>query len=318
MAQNAPGKHFREGISLVDLFKKFPDDETAEKWFIQTRWPDGLACPYCGSTNVKNKTAHKTMPFRCRDCGKWFSTKTGTVMQSSKLGYQVWAIAIYMMSTNLKGVSSMKLHRDLNVTQKSAWHLAHRIRESWQKETLENDPFLGPVEVDETYVGGKEGNKHAKKKLKAGRGTVGKVAVVGVKDRKTNKVNAQVVESANAETVQGFISENVETGSTVYTDEATVYNDLADFDHESVKHSVGEYVREKAHTNGIESFWAMLKRGYQGIYHKMSKKHLNRYVSEFAGRQNIRRKNTIDQMVSVVENMEGKRLRYQDLIAQAG
>ena len=314
MAQNAPGKHFREGISLVELFKKFPDDATAEQWFIQTRWTDGLACPHCGSTNVKDKTAHKTMPFRCRDCGKWFSAKTGTVMQSSKLGYQVWAIAIYMMSTNLKGVSSMKLHRDLNVTQKSAWHLAHRIRESWQKKTVDNDPFLGPVEVDETYVGGKEGNKHASKKLKAGRGTVGKVAVVGVKDRKTNKVNAQVVESTDAETVQGFISDHVEQGSTVYTDEATVYNDLADFDHESVKHSVGEYVREKAHTNGIESFWSMLKRGYHGIYHKMSKKHLNRYVCEFVGRQNIRRKNTIEQMISVVQNMEGKRLRYRDLI----
>ncbi len=316
MARNAPGKHFREGISLVGLFKKFPDDATAEKWFIETRWPDGLACPHCGSVNVQDKTTHKTMPFRCKDCCKWFSAKTGTVMQSSKLGYQVWAIAIYMMSTNLKGVSSLKLHRDLDITQKSAWHLAHRIRESWQDRVVENDPFVGPVEVDETYVGGKEANKHASKKLKAGRGTVGKVAVVGVKDRETNKVSASVVESTDGKTLKGFISDNVEGGSTVYTDEAKAYRGLTGFRHESVKHSVGEYVNEQAHTNGIESFWSMLKRGYHGVYHKMSRKHLNRYVSEFVGRQNIRRKDTIEQMVSLVGNMEKKKLRYRDLIAE--
>lgn len=143
------GNYTRKGISIIELFKMFPDDETAKQWFIKTYWPDGIVCRDCGSTNVNENTKHPSMPFRCRDCRKRFSPKTGTVMQGSKLGYQTWAIAIYLISTNLKGVSSMKLHRDLNVTQKTAWYMAHRIRKA-----LENAPeaLSGTIEVDETYI----------------------------------------------------------------------------------------------------------------------------------------------------------------------
>ena len=154
MARNAPGKHYRQGITLVQVMRMFPDGVIAEAWFVKNRWPNGVRCPHCDSDNIQSGASHPTMPFRCRTCRKRFSAKTGTVMQGSNLGYQVWALAGYLMSTSLKGVSSMKLHRDLGVTYKTAWHLAHRIRETWQRDMA---PFDGPVEVDETYIGGRDG-----------------------------------------------------------------------------------------------------------------------------------------------------------------
>ena len=131
--KKAPGKAFREGLGLKALFKMFPDNETAEKWFAQARWSDDPACPYCGSFDVLSGAKHKTMPYKCREkeCRKRFSVKTGTVMQASNLDYQTWAIAIYQITTSLKGVSSMKLHRDLEISQKAAWHLTHRIRQAF-------------------------------------------------------------------------------------------------------------------------------------------------------------------------------------------
>ena len=316
MSQQAPGRCDRNGVSLIDLFKMFPDDAAAEAWFISTRWPAGICCHYCGSERVLVGAQHKTMPYRCREkgCRKRFSVRTGTVLQSSKLGFQTWAIAIYLVTTNLKGISSMKLHRELNITQRSAWHLAHRLRETLISQQVQ---FEGPVEADETFVGGKAKNMHRSQRAQlTGRGGADKVAVAGIKDRKTKQVRATVVKRVDGPTLQGFVTDHTAPGATIYTDDATAYTGLAG--RERVKHSVGEYVRGQAHTNGIESFWSMLKRGYVGTFHKMSPDHLHRYVNEFAGRHNRRDDDTIDQMEQMVTTAEGKRLRYADLIDHGG
>ena len=295
----------------------FPDDAAAEAWFVKVRWPTGPACPYCGSVNVLSGAKHKTMPYRCREreCRKRFSVRTGTVMQASNIAYQKWALAVYLFMTSLKSVSSMKLHRDLGVTQKSAWHLAHRLRKAFESES---GLFAGPVEVDETYMGGKRKNMpKSKREELTGRGVVGKTAVVGAKDRTTNQVRARAVESTNKATIHGFVADHTAPDAMVYTDDALVYETVPN-PHKAVNHSALEYVRGDVHTNGMESFWSMLKRAYQGTFHKMSEKHLDRYVREFAGKHNLRDLDTLDIMGAIVLAMDGKRLKYTQLIADNG
>ncbi len=206
----------------------------------------------------------------------------------------------------------MKLHRELEVSYKTAWHLAHRIRKSWAKEI--QGQFDGPVEADESYFGGKRRNMAKSKRARLeGRGPVGKTAVVGIKDRATKKVRAKVVQDTTRETLQGFVRENIQPGAKLYTDDATAYEGFPN--RESVKHSLQEYVRGDAHTNGVESFWSMLKRAHVGTFHRLSPKHLHRYLDEFVGRHNMRDYDTPKQMGLVVRMMAGKRLRYKDLVA---
>ena len=296
MTRKGPGKSDREGILLVKLMKMFPTDDAAREWFEARIWPHGPHCPHCGSANVQSGIKHRSMTHRCRDCDgrPMFSLKTGNIMEGSKLGYRTWAIAIYLVTTSLKGVSSMKLHRDLKITRKSAWHLAHRLRKAFEGE---GGLFAGPVEVDETYMGGKRKNMpKAKRKTLEGHGAVGKAAVAGAKDRATNRVNADVVPATDGPTLQGFVRARAEAGAKVYTDDAAAY-------------------RGMAHTNGMESFWAMLKRGYHGTYHHMSLKHLGRYMTEFEGCHNVCEDDTEDQMAHVAKRMVGRRLRYRDLAA---
>ena len=310
MAHKSPGKSDREGITMIQLCDMFPTEESAREWFESRVWPNGRHCPRCGSTGT-SEASHAKMPYWCPDCRSYFSVKVGTVLESSKIPLRKWVFAIYLHLTSLKSVSSMKLHRDIGVSQPCAWFMLQRIRKAWESD---DSLFAGPIEVDETYMGGSERNKHKGNKLRAGRGTVGKTAVVGAKDRKTNKIKAAVVKATDAKTLQGFVIAVTLAGATVYTDDAAAYKGIP-FDHASVRHSVGEYVDGMAHTNGIESFWSMLKRAHKGVYHKISPKHLQRYVNEFSGRHGVRERDTLDQMSVMVAGMVGKRLMYRELVA---
>ena len=309
--KKGPGKSFRKGLSLPALLELFPNNEKAEQWLAEARWPSFPWCPRDGSVNIQHPTSHPQMPYRCRDCRKFFSVRTLTLMASSNLSYQTWIIALYILATGIKGTSSMKLHRDLGISQKAAWHLAHRIRATWKSGKA---PLSGPVEADETYIGGKEGNKHRHKKLNAGRGMVGKTAVVGLKGRETGEVRAEVVKSTATADIQEFVETYMEEGSPLYTDESAAYRNIPN--RQVVKHKVGEYVNGQAHTNGMESFWAMLKRGYHGTYHQMSAKHLPRYINEFEGRHNSRPFDTLEQMRLMAQGMIGRRLTYKELVGR--
>ena len=257
--------------------------------------------------------AKSPCPTGAKIARSYFSVRTGTTMQSSRLPLRKWVVALYIMSTNLKGTSSMKLHRDLGIRQASAWHMAQRIREGWFDD--DDTKMTVPVEVDETYIGGKESNKHASKKLHVGGVTQGKATIMGAKQR-GGKISARPLGWEPGETLAGFVHETVEAGETVYTDDHRAYRNLKEvYEHGTVKHSVSEYVNGQAHANGIESFWAMLKRGYHGTYHKMSRKHLHRYITEFSPRHNCRCFDTLEQMALLAKGMDGKHLPYKDLIA---
>ncbi len=311
MANSAPGKHYRKGIGIMDVVRMFDTEQKAYDWLSQYVWPEGPVCPSCGSDNVQAGIRHPQMTHRSRSCSKkkMFTLKTGTIMARSKLSYQTWAIAGYLIVTNLKGISSMKLDRELGITQESAWHLLHRLRKAYETGTFS---FQGPVEVDESYFSGKEKNKHASKKLKAGRGSVGKTAVLGARDRDTNNVSAQVVENTDGQTLNAFVDDRTAKGAKVYTDGTSTYRSREN--HDFVRHSVGEYVRLQVHTNGVESFWALLKRGYYGTYHHMSKKHLQRYVNKFSGRHNARELDTVEQMGRLIAGGKDKQLSDKDLV----
>ena len=317
MVKKAPGKAHREGLTLVQLMDMFPTEGAATDWFESVVWPDGERhCGKCGSARTSEVPNAKPMPYWCSDCRSYFSVRTGTPIARSNVPLRKWVIAIYLCLTSLKSVASMKLHRDIGVSQPTAWFMLHRIREAWSGNG--EGPLDGPVEFDETYVGGKRKNmSNTKRKAAAGRGPVDMVAVVGAKDRATNRVNAKVIESTDKGTLQGFVAENAKSDAVVYTDGAAAYEGIQN-PHESVKHSVSEFVNGMAHINGIESFWSMLKRAHKGTFHKISPKHLQRYVSEFAGKHNVRDSDTIAQMRDTVARLVGRNLLYRDLVADNG
>ena len=310
-------KRIAETISVPQLYRMFPDDAACRKWLEDVRWGGEPCCPRCGSLE-DIRVAPPSKPaghYWCKACRRFFTVTIGTFMHSTKADLQHWIYAIYSVLTGRKGISAMQLSKELGVQYRTAWHMLHRVREACGKGEFKLDNV---VEADETHIGGKEKNKHESKKLKAGRGTVGKAAVAGLRER-GGRVIAKPVEKVDARTLVPFIKDNVKPSATVYTDESSAYAHLP-FDHESVCHSAGEYVRGPVSTNSIEAVWAVLKRSIHGTWHHVSPKHLGRYVNEAAFRLNEGNceVDTLDRMEAVIRQMGGSRLSYSDLIADNG
>jgi transposase-like protein len=300
-------------ISTFQLFEMFPDAETARLYLESRLWPNGVTCPTCAGQD--RITTRKGGFYRCNACKLDFTVRTGTIFERSHVPLHKWVYAMYLVVTARKGISSMQLAKEIGITQKSAWFVLQRLREACAGKM---DKLSGIVEVDETFVGGKEGNKHESKKLKAGRGAVGKTAVMGLRERGGRTI-AMKVENTDRETLQNAIYDNVQLGSTLMTDEAAAYNGLNGvfFKHETVNHLGGEYRRGDASTNGIESVWSLLKRGIYGTWHQVSAKHLDRYVDEVAFRLNAGNvaRHTLNRLDSFIVAVDGKRLTYARLIA---
>jgi transposase-like protein len=299
--------------SLLDLSNKFPNELSCIEFFSNARWGDKPVCVHCGSSRKIYKVAGGKL-YKCADCRKQFSVRIGTIFEDSALPLRKWFMAIYLLMAHKKGISSVQLAKDISVTQRTAWFMLHRIRHAVKTKSFEKK-LTGTIEADETYIGGKESNKHMDKRTPytQGRSTKTKTAIFGIAQR-DGIVSAQTVEHVNHDTVKKILLDQVDPNADIMTDELNSYNGIGKHfkSHNSINHGSKEYVRGSIHTNGIESFWAILKRGIYGIYHHVSHKHLNRYVDEFEFRYNSRELKDSDRFSMTLSHLQG-RLLYVNL-----
>lgn len=325
--------------NLTELYDFFQTEEICKEYYEQKRWGGNVACPHCGSLKVYRTNRG----FKCGEklCYKKFSVISGTIFENTKIGLRTWFAAMYLISTSKKGVSSLQLAEQLGITQKTAWFLNHRIREMLKDAV--STKLTGTVEVDESFIGGKNKNRHKDKKVEnsQGRSFKDKTPVVGLLQRAKYEiverphkvipgrivkekvifsdsiVKLQVATDTKQKTVEPIVDTHVENGVTVYSDEWHAYNNLKfNYDHSIVNHSVKEYVNGIIHTNGIEGFWSILKRGYIGIYHFMSKEHLHRYCVEFAYRYNNKQLTGREKFDIALTNVSTARITYKTLIGK--
>lgn len=299
--------------TLQQAFLLFSTPQACHDFMVSVRWKgEPVACPRCGCVEVGFVRTRRI--WNCRGCRKQFSVKVGTIFEDSPLPLSTWLPAVWLVTNAKNGISSCELARALGVTQKTAWFMLHRIRHIMETGGFEK--MKGTVEADETFIGGLEKNKHADKKLRAGRGTVGKTPVAGLLERGTeetsSRVHARIVKTPNRQTLHGSIAERVDPGSHLYTDALPAYRGLEEYDHGFVDHAV-RYVDGDVHTNGLENFWCLLKRGLKGTYVAVRPFHLDRYVIEEEFRFNNRHNDDGGRFLKTLAGAEGRRLTYEEL-----
>lgn len=301
-----------EKLDLISIAQKFSDDDKARKLLEKLRWPDGPVCPKCGSENdhyalkprKDSKRPVRRGVYKCKDCRAQFTVTVGTIFHRSHIPLHKWLLAIYMMCSSKKGVSAHQLHRNLGITYKSAWFMCHRIREAMKQGPLAGK-LSGIIEADETYVGGRRPGKR-------GRGAAGKTPVVALVER-GGDVRSRVIERLTSENLKAYITENVERVSKLMTDEFSGYMQVGQvYEHHKIRHGIKEYVRGEVHTNTAEGYFSLLKRGVNGIFHHVSKHHLQRYLAEFDFRYNARKLSDTERTIMAILGVGGKRLLYRD------